>query len=285
MKTDLPLVCDGNVDPHGRRIVESLLEEKTLSSAVYYQSTPSTNASALAELPRLHSEATQRLPRLYLADEQTAGRGRHGRTWQSNDSTLTFSIVVGRSQNVVASNLLSIATGVAIAEAIEYCCAPLRCQLKWPNDVYLAQGKLAGILIETNHATPDYAVIGIGINVNKSPNLGTAEDIDSASHVSPSSLTEVTGKSIIRYDLLYDVVQRLLQLIDPKNSESTEILQGFRDRCALTGETVSYVQQGTRSMGQCLGITETGELSIESSSGQTVTCNSGEVERVRIQNE
>ena len=107
------------------------------------------------------------LPRLYLADEQTAGRGRHGRSWHSGAGSLTFSLLTQwRLPTERPSNLLSIAVGVAIARAIEFACAPLRTRLKWPNDVYVDQGKVAGILIETNHRAADRVVIGVGINVN-----------------------------------------------------------------------------------------------------------------------
>ena len=88
------LTTEGTVDPTGHRCLSGLIESGICQSAVYLQATESTNAVALrdivAGLPQTF------LPRVYLTDQQTAGRGRHGRRWHSNDHTITFSIVIGR---------------------------------------------------------------------------------------------------------------------------------------------------------------------------------------------
>lgn len=102
-------------------------------------------------------------PVLLVAECQTAGRGRLGRDWRSDvqglGDTLTFSLGVP----LVPADWsgLSLAVGLAVANALH---PDLR--LKWPNDVWLQQGKLCGILIETaNVADTRYAVIGVGINI------------------------------------------------------------------------------------------------------------------------
>ncbi len=114
----------------------------------------------------------ERRPRLLVAERQTAGRGRNGRPWQSAPrASLTFSLALQMAP--VDWSGLSLAVGVAVAQALEPDAAAPRLVLKWPNDLWLrddamATGgrKLGGILIETRGAGPvRRAVIGIGLNV------------------------------------------------------------------------------------------------------------------------
>jgi BirA family transcriptional regulator, biotin operon repressor / biotin---[acetyl-CoA-carboxylase] ligase len=107
-------------------------------------------------------------PVLLVAERQTAGRGRLGRGWVSaTGDSLTFSLGLALAPADWAG--LSLAVGVAIAEQLH----PL-VRLKWPNDLWVGDRKLAGILIETAnasvHSLPRHAVIGVGINV-KPPKL------------------------------------------------------------------------------------------------------------------
>lgn len=125
--------------------------------------TGSTNADLLARLDSLTS------PLLRVADMQTAGRGRSGRTWHSAaGATLTFSLAWRFNRSLQSLVGLPLAVGVAIAEALAL--FDVDVQLKWPNDVLKDGSKLAGILIETasvRHAPHGgiWAVIGVGLNL------------------------------------------------------------------------------------------------------------------------
>ena len=107
---------------------------------------------------------------LLVAEQQTAGRGRMGRVWQSQlGSSLTFS--VGLRLNPADWSGLSLAVGVSLAESLEKAAftssadSPV-IELKWPNDLYVNKRKLGGILIETASARGlRYVVIGVGINI------------------------------------------------------------------------------------------------------------------------
>ena len=110
---------------------------------------------------------------MVVADEQTAGRGRRGREWFSPPgSGLYVSIVLmpgrARHQPARATMLLTLSAGVALAEAVETATA-LRVDLKWPNDLFVARRKLAGILAEATRRRarcPQLVVLGYGINVS-----------------------------------------------------------------------------------------------------------------------
>lgn len=155
---------------------------------------PGFSVEILPEIDSTNTELMRRAragrtePVLLVAERQTAGRGRMGRAWTSAPGdSLTFSIGVPLSPAGWAG--LSLAVGVALAEALEGYCggvsaaphiARTRIALKWPNDLWLRGAeparKLSGILVETaGAATPDaprYLVVGIGINLQAPPAQG-----------------------------------------------------------------------------------------------------------------
>ncbi|MGV3709123.1 MAG: biotin--[acetyl-CoA-carboxylase] ligase [Gemmatimonas sp.] len=103
---------------------------------------------------------------LIVADEQTAGRGRSGNVWESTSGTGVWFTLVERPTDPSAVDVLSIRLGLALARALE----PLatgNVQVKWPNDLYVSGGKLAGILVEARwrEGVLDWVAIGIGINL------------------------------------------------------------------------------------------------------------------------
>lgn len=103
---------------------------------------------------------------LVLADEQTAGRGRLGRVWQSAPGSGIWLTLVERPRDVEALDVLSLRLGLRAAVVLDRF-AGARVRLKWPNDLHLAAGKLAGILVEARwrDARLDWIAIGFGLNV------------------------------------------------------------------------------------------------------------------------
>lgn len=119
----------------------------------------STNARLLAR-----AEAGSPSGTVVVAATQTAGRGRRGRAWFSTPGdSLTFSLLWRFAPGTAPAGL-SLAVGLAVAQAIEKLGAG-RTALKWPNDILLGGKKLAGILIELQPGAPYVAVIGIGLNL------------------------------------------------------------------------------------------------------------------------
>jgi BirA family biotin operon repressor/biotin-[acetyl-CoA-carboxylase] ligase len=118
-----------------------------------------TLPSTMLEAARLVEEGCENGTAV-VADEQTAGIGRHGHTWHSERGVGLYVSIVLR---LPAAPVLTLALGVAAAEAIESV-AGLRVDLRWPNDLMLRERKAGGILVETATAA---VVAGIGINVNQ----------------------------------------------------------------------------------------------------------------------
>jgi BirA family biotin operon repressor/biotin-[acetyl-CoA-carboxylase] ligase len=110
---------------------------------------------------------------LVLADEQTAGRGRHGRRWASAPGAGIWLTLIERPTDARALDVLSLRCGLYAAEALDEL-AGSRVGVKWPNDLHVEGRKLAGILIETRWrgTAPDWVAIGMGLNV-VSPEIET----------------------------------------------------------------------------------------------------------------
>lgn len=270
------LVVDGDVELAGVRAVEGLIESGVCGSGDYCKTTPSTNTKALQDVrSRVIQESL--LPRCYLTDEQTAGRGRHGRSWQSDGGTLTFSLVVERPvQEVQRSQLLPLAVGLGIARFIDFEFAPLNAKLKWPNDVHIGGGKVAGVLLETRADAPGLTVIGVGLNVSSEPGLeGNAIGITS------KSLAQVVGRQLRRYEVLEPLVESILGAVAEARDSPKSVIEDFRVRCLLTGQPISFQHMNRKCVGQGAGISEEGELLVKTAEG-THAVSSGEARLVRV---
>jgi BirA family biotin operon repressor/biotin-[acetyl-CoA-carboxylase] ligase len=106
-----------------------------------------------------------------LADQQTRGRGAHGRVWESPPGTdLYFSVVTRPKVEPSSMALVTLATGLAVREVAASWVPARRVQVKWPNDVWIERRKCAGILVESRMlgSEVDAVIIGVGLNVNRS---------------------------------------------------------------------------------------------------------------------
>jgi BirA family biotin operon repressor/biotin-[acetyl-CoA-carboxylase] ligase len=202
-------------------------------------------------------------PVLLVTESQTAGRGRLGRGWTSAPGdSLTFSLGLPLAPADWAG--LSLAVGVAIAEQIH----PL-VRLKWPNDLWVEDRKLAGILIETAnagaHASPRHAVIGVGINV-KSPK---AEGL-STPPAAVDDLLPGTDASGVLARIAKPLVESVLAF---QTFGFAPFHARFDSRDALRDRAV-VLSDGTA--GTAHGVTETGGLLVHTAAGMT-TVTSAEV--------
>ncbi|MGV3486148.1 MAG: biotin--[acetyl-CoA-carboxylase] ligase [Planctomycetaceae bacterium] len=249
------IIADPGVDPDGLLACQSLMESGLLARIRYYASIASTNSAALNELDE---QAELALPSLYLADAQLAGRGRHGRTWLADRGTLTFSLVIpSLSPADMLAVPVSIAVGVAIARTIEHLAAPFSARLKWPNDVYLNGGKVAGILIETSSAKRQALVIGVGLNV--ATDFGAEPSLSNAATTSICALTQ---RYPHRYQWLGECVQQVMTAVDEAAQQPQRIVQEHRQRCLLSNLPIRYLVGDQWQYGVCQGIDDRGALQV-----------------------
>lgn len=208
------------------------------------------------------------------AEAQTAGRGRRGRVWQSGiGSTLTFSLLWRFAQGARELAGLSLAVGLALARVLRKVGAH-DAQLKWPNDVVLPGGKLAGILIEMQGDVlgPSVAVIGIGINIRSDPRVLAAVDQPVA------DLEAAAGASIDRNILLALLLAELAAVLELFAAGGFAPLRGeWQALHAHQNQQVSLTLPDGRAVtGRARGVADDGVLLLETEHGIT-RHHSGEV--------
>ena len=191
-----------------------------------------------------------------LALQQTAGRGRRGAVWFSpTGDSLAFSILIRPEEPKALWPRLALATGLAVAEAVES--FGLTAGIKWPNDVWIHNRKVAGILVE---AGSDFAIIGIGLNVN------TREFPEEVANIATSLRLE-SGRDLPRHEVLGALIRRFALRQSQIGADFGGLLDAVRQRCVLTGNRVSLTTSAGRKEGTVEGIAPGGELLLRSEAG------------------
>jgi BirA family biotin operon repressor/biotin-[acetyl-CoA-carboxylase] ligase len=192
---------------------------------------------------------------LVTAGEQTAGRGRQGRSWTAAPGeALLMSVVVRDLEPRHA--LLPLMAALAVCEAAETV-SDVRCAIKWPNDVWVDRRKLSGILVEARPAA-GWAVLGIGLNT------GVREF--------PDELRETA--TTLDLPTADTALAPLLASLDRwLEADQADILTAWRHRDALLGETVRW-QDGE---GTARGVDDAGSLLVETATGEIIALGAGEV--------
>ncbi len=233
---------------------------------------PSTNARATAWAAEGAEEGS-----IVLAEEQTAGRGRHGRTWTSHPGkNLTFSIILRPALSADRLGLVILAACVAVCEVVEDVTAPISPAVKWPNDLLLDGRKCCGMLLESSFAgcsrsTPA-VVLGVGMNVNQHtfpPELVS----------SPTSLLLETGRLIPRAPLLARLLERFEVQYDTLSEDGGRTARrAYEARLSGIGEPTTLRFAGTDRIvhGRLHGITHDGALQLDTDAGRQ-TFHAGEV--------
>jgi BirA family biotin operon repressor/biotin-[acetyl-CoA-carboxylase] ligase len=213
---------------------------------LHFRSTDSTNARARELAQRGAPHGT-----LVTAAEQSAGRGRQGRTWSAPPGRALLMSVVLRDWPA----LLPLAAALAVADVVGE-----DARIKWPNDVHVEGHKVAGILVEAR-AQARWAVVGIGVNV-----AVEVADLPPELHDTAASLGRAASEvEPFLDDLLAALAARFA-------APSKEIVAAFRSRDALLGRSISW----SGGSGQANGIDEEGRLVVEGPDGRVVL-DAGEV--------
>jgi BirA family biotin operon repressor/biotin-[acetyl-CoA-carboxylase] ligase len=232
--------------------LRQILENSFAADVEYYESISSTNDRAAAAA----SEAGVRLPLLVVAESQTAGRGRGANRWWTGQGSLAFSLLIATDAGARPTILISLATGVAVVDALTPLVPGHEIGIHWPNDVILDGRKLAGILIEG--LVGGKVVIGIGINTNNS-----AADAPAEVRSRVATLFDATGKLHDPTDLLIAILncteQRLAQLA----AAPEQIAARTHELCLQRGRGLEIEQGTVRTQGRCAGVATDGALLLE----------------------
>lgn len=243
----------------GPSLVAASLSSQWLGRPVhYFERTDSTNL-------RAKTLAVAGTPggALVIADFQTQGRGRLKRVWRSPAGrNLLFSLLLRPRLELRSFFRLTMAAGVSLSRAVEELTG-LRPELKWPNDLYLGEHKLAGILTEIAGQAQllDWAVVGIGLNTNAAP----AEE-------KCTCLASCCGRKIDRLALLDAFLVRFEALLD-EGLPAEEIRAGWLELNQTLGRMVSVEDRGGRVSGLAVDVDADGALLVETGAGlRRVVC-------------
>ena len=209
---------------------------------------------------------------VFAALQQTAGRGRRGRTWISDTQDgLWFSFLLRPEMEPRTASMLTLLFGLCILKAIQRV-SDVPAGIKWPNDIISLQNgkKLCGILSETSMEDNliSYAVVGCGINVSQT---AFPQEIQSAA---TSLLME--GAKITKASLLTAVLQEVAVRYPEFTADPSGFLSEYRANCATLGRPVR-IESTVPAEGIAQDISSSGDLLVKTSDGNIITCTSGEV--------
>lgn len=246
------------------------LKTKILGTAIEYQpSVPSTQELAWELALQGAPEGT-----IVLAEQQTNGRGRLTRSWQSLPGAIALSLILRPRLAPDHLPIFPLLTGVTMAQAINQETA-LNCQLKWPNDLMVGNKKIGGILSEVS-AEPDqinFLIIGLGLNVNTPPQHIPHDLKDKATSL------YLAGKQIFpRSRIIQSFLERFEKLFDLLKSQGpAPILEQWKALNNTLGKEVEIMRPSGSIHGLAKGIDNKGQLILELSSGALETIIAGDV--------
>ncbi len=235
----------------------------------YHTITTSTNLLAKAL-------AVEGKPEGYVvvADSQSGGKGRMGRTWLSPPAVnLYFSLILRPAVPSIRVPQLTLLVAVAIHQALMEVAPDLAAMIKWPNDIMVNEKKLCGVLCEMQ-SEPElthFVVVGIGINVNQS-------EMPPELTKSATSLLMERGELFSRPELLALVLNHFEPLYDEwlQQNDLGFILHYLEQYSLLQSKRVSIDQRKQHLSGTVTGIAKGGELTLLCADGQTILVSSGE---------
>ena len=235
----------------------------------YLPETDSTNQQAkrLAEDGAPHGT-------LVVADMQTAGKGRRGRSWQQKPGeAIAMSIILRPDFAPEYASMLTLAAADSVAKGIEKVTG-MSPMIKWPNDVVLHQKKICGILTEMS-AEPDYinhVIIGVGINVNQTE---FPEEIAKTA----TSLCIEMGQTVQRASVIAAVMSYFENYYEKfiQAGDLSAILEEYNDRLVNRNAQVRVLDPKGEFSGTALGINKSGELLVKKEDGSVAEVYAGEV--------
>ena len=208
-----------------------------------------------------------------FAERQNAGRGRFGRRWESAlHLGLWFSLLLRPTFSQEHWTRLTTWAAVSIALAIERAVG-VRAEIKWPNDIFVKGRKVAGVLIETgvDRAQGAFAVVGIGVNANHTP-----DDFPAELSATATSLRVATGRAIERPALAAAILRELDRRFIDMDRRFEELVAEAARRSVLLGHRVRVRAGDSIVEGVAESLDASGQLLVRTGDGELRTLNAGE---------
>lgn len=216
--------------------------KKSISGELYYfDSVGSTNTEALK------SENAPNFS-LFLAENQTAGRGRKGRSWKASSGGIYMTVLIKPDRISENISMLTLLAGLCVSRVIA------SSRIKWPNDIILGDKKVAGILTETKISGKSGVIaVGIGINAN---NTGFCEDLADKA----TSIYLFSGEKQDETGLVTGVYNELLRAYKDFDKGFSDFLDEYREKCITLNREVVIIKDGKECVMTAKDIGKNGEL-------------------------
>jgi len=236
-----------------------LLASGAIARVEYFETLDSTQDVA-SRLAREHAGPT---PLLVATERQTAGRGRGANRWWTGHGSLAFSLLLDPADWSLPRVPLperSLAVGVAIVETLHPLLPRRRVGLHWPNDVFVDDKKISGVLVDV--LTDGQHVIGIGLNANNSF-VGAPDEVRARA----TSLHDQTGSTVDRTALLIELLQNLKSCLQESVAAPEEFGRRFGELCLQLGHELTLESGGQVTSGICGGVAVDGAMILETRDG------------------
>lgn len=235
----------------------------------FFETLDSTNLRA-----KLEAEAGAESGTLIVADEQTAGRGRRGRGWESpKGKNVYFTLLLRPNIKPDRASMLTLVMALAVAQGIERTCQ-LSPQIKWPNDIVLNGKKICGILTEMSLELESiaYVVIGVGINVE-------LQNFSDQVRATATCLREAIVTSVNRAKLIAEILKSFEELCACflKTCDMSILREDYITRLVNQDRQVRVLDPKGEYIGTARGINDRGELLVELEDGRMEVVYAGEV--------
>lgn len=257
-------------------IISQLSTKVFAQKTIHYKEVDSTNEEAkrLAENGAIHGT-------LVVADYQTRGKGRRGKTWlSSKDTCIYMSLVLRPDMETQYASGLTLAAALAVSDGIDRLLEEMdervkcRTKIKWPNDIIINGKKVCGILTEMSGELDyiNHVVIGMGINVNDDEfpqeiaSMATSLKLESKKTQNRAKLVAYIMEALEEYYLLYR-----------KTNDLSLLLEQYNEKLINVNEKVKLIRRGEEQIRIALGADETGALIVKDENDIEEKIISGEV--------
>lgn len=209
-----------------------------------------------------------------IADRQTCGKGRRGRSWHTPGNTsIAMSFLLKPQLEAEYASMLTLVQAMAVAEAVEEVTA-LKSQIKWPNDILINEKKVCGILTEMNLSGNEISsiIIGTGINVNQESFPEEIREI-------ATSLKNESGEVQCREKLMGVICKKFEQYYEQflTTKDLSCIMEEYNARLVSAGRSVRVLDPKGEYTGEAIGINVRGELQVRQDDGEIINVYAGEV--------
>ncbi|MFZ4548796.1 MAG: biotin--[acetyl-CoA-carboxylase] ligase [Bacteroidales bacterium] len=207
-----------------------------------------------------------------ITDHQTQGKGLEDNAWESEaGKNLTFSIILYPDFAAEQQFILNKAISLGIYEFLQMEIHDVKVSVKWPNDIYLGNKKVCGILIQNSLIGNrfDYTIVGIGLNVNQTHFLSDAPN--------PVSMKMINEKEYNLEELLNKLLDRILLRYYQVKTAPKKIEKDYQKALFRVMEWCEYEVKKSRVYGRITGTNEYGQLLLETESGPVLICDLKEI--------